>query len=177
MNARTLKMTQKWHVTPEAIAQATGLFLLGEEIVEGFYRGEFVVLDVEDGVELGDLQDVVNFLGEAVKLEFAPRVADRGKAADQFADAGRVDVIDLGEVEDDLFLASGDELANGVAKLSGFVAEGDAAGEVEDGHVADFARGDGHRLVSNFRFSLAIHLRGDGRREAQASQWWRDLSS
>ena len=39
--------------------------LFGEEVVEGFYGGEFVVFDVEDGVELGDLDDVVNFLGEA----------------------------------------------------------------------------------------------------------------
>jgi hypothetical protein len=129
-------------------------FLLGEKVVEGFYRGEFVVFDVEDGVELGDLQDVVNFLGEAVKLKFAAGVADRGKAADQFADAGGVNVIDLGEVEDNLFLAGGDELTNGVAKLSGFVAEGDATDEVEDGDVADFARGDGHRFVSSFGFSF-----------------------
>lgn len=39
--------------------------LFGEEVVEGFYGGELVVFDVEDGVELGDLDDVVNFFGEA----------------------------------------------------------------------------------------------------------------
>ncbi len=39
--------------------------LFGEEVVEGFYGGEFVVFDVEDGVELGDLDDVVDFFGEA----------------------------------------------------------------------------------------------------------------
>ena len=39
--------------------------LLGEEVVEGFYGGEFVVFYVEDGVELGDLDYVVDFLGEA----------------------------------------------------------------------------------------------------------------
>ena len=40
-------------------------FLLGEEVVEGFYGGEFVVFDVEDGVELRDVEDVLNFFGEA----------------------------------------------------------------------------------------------------------------
>ncbi len=39
--------------------------LFGEEVVEGFYGGEFVFLYVEDGVELGDVEDVLDFLGEA----------------------------------------------------------------------------------------------------------------
>jgi hypothetical protein len=101
--------------------------LLGEEVVEGFYGGEFVVFDVEDGVELGDVEDVLNFLGEAEEFEFAAGVADSGEAADQFADAGGVDVIDVGEVENNFFLAGGDEFADGVAKVSGFVAESDAS--------------------------------------------------
>jgi len=36
--------------------------LLGEKPVEGFDRGELVVLDIEDGVELGDVENVVDFL-------------------------------------------------------------------------------------------------------------------
>ena len=118
--------------------------LFGEEVVEGFYGGEFVVFDVEDGVELGDVEDVLNFFAEAVEFEFATGVADGGVAADQFADAGGVDVIDVGEVEDDFLFVGGDELADGVAEQTGFVAEGDAAVEIEDGDVADFAGGDGH---------------------------------
>ena len=119
-------------------------FLLGEEVVEGFYGGEFVFFDIEDGVELGDLEDVANFLGEAEEFEFATGVADGGEAADQFADAGGVEVIDVGEIEDNFFLARGDELADGVAELTGFVAESDASVDVKDGDVADFAGGDGH---------------------------------
>ena len=71
---------------------ANGLF--GEEVVEGFYGGEFVVFDVEDGVELGDVEDVVNFLGEVEELEFSAGIADGGEAADEFSDAGAVEVID-----------------------------------------------------------------------------------
>ena len=56
--------------------------LLGEEVVEGFYGGEFVVFDVEDGVELGDLEDVADFFGEAEEFQFATGVADGGEAAD-----------------------------------------------------------------------------------------------
>jgi hypothetical protein len=126
--------------------------LFGEEVVEGFYGGEFVVFDVEDGVELGDVEDVLNFLGEAEELEFAASVADGGEAADQFADAGGIDVIDVGEIEDDFFLALGDELADGVAEKSGFVAESDASGNVDDGNVADIASGDGHWVSFQFWF-------------------------
>ena len=69
----------------------------------------------------------------AEEFEFAAGVADRGEAADQFADAGGVDVIDLGEIEDDFFFVGGDELANRVAEFPGFVAQGDAAVDVDDG--------------------------------------------
>jgi len=131
-----------------SFAQHDSIHLFGEEVVEGFDGGEFVVFDVEDGVELGDVEDVLNFLGEAEEFEFAAGVADGGKAADQFADAGGVDVIDVSEVEDDFFLTIGDKLADGVAEFSGFVAESDASVKVEDGYVADFARCDDHgRLI------------------------------
>src|SRR5580693_3670720 len=118
--------------------------LFSEEVVEGFYGGEFVVFDVEDGVELGDLDDVVNFLGQAEEFQFATSAADGCVAADQFAYAGGIDVIDLREIEDDFFLAIDQELADGVAELSGLVAQGDASDNVDDGDVADFADGDGH---------------------------------
>ena len=103
---------------PFRFTQQERAYLLGEKVVEGLHGGEFVVFDVEDGVELGDVEHVLDFLGEAEELEFAAGVADRGVAADQFADAGGVDVIDMGEVEHDFFLALGDELVNGVAEPS-----------------------------------------------------------
>ena len=134
--------------------------LFGEEVVEGFYGGEFVFFDVEDGVELGDLEDVANFFGEAEEFEFAAGVANGGEAADKFADAGGIDVIDVSEIEHDFFLAFGDELADGVAELTGFVAEGDASGDVDDGDVADFAGGNGHGRLIVPRTNGIYH--GDG---------------
>ena len=56
--------------------------LLGEEIVEGLHGGEFVVFDVEDGVEFGDVQYVLHFFGEVEQFEFAAGVADGSEAAD-----------------------------------------------------------------------------------------------
>jgi len=119
--------------------------LLGEEVVEGFYGVKFVVFDVEDGVELGDVEDVVDFLGEVEELEFAAGVADGGEAADEFSDAGAVDVVDAGEVEDDFFLAGGNKGADGVAQDADFIAQDNAALNVEDGDVRDFAGVDSQR--------------------------------
>jgi len=128
-------------------------WLLGEEVVEGADGGEFVVFDVEDGVELGDVEDVVNFLGEVEEFEFATGVADGGEAADEFSDAGAVDVVDADEVEDDLLFALGDQGADGVAEIADFVAEDDATSNVEDGDVSDFAGFDlqGHDSGSSLR--------------------------
>lgn len=81
----------------------------------------------------------MDFLGEVEELEFASGVADGGEAADEFADAGAVDVVDADEVEDDLLFAAGDEGADGVAEIADFFTENDATGDVEDGDVSDFA--------------------------------------
>jgi hypothetical protein len=112
---------------------------LGEEVVEGFYGSEFVVFDIEDGVELGDVENVVNFLGEIEELEFASGVADGSEAADEFSDPGAVEVIDGGEVEDDFLLALGDQVVDSGAESADLGTEDDAAVDVEDGDMGDFA--------------------------------------
>jgi hypothetical protein len=63
--------------------QAPRAPLLGER----FYGRCFVVLHIEDGVELRDLQQVVYFFGEVEQLEFAALVFGGGEGADQLADA------------------------------------------------------------------------------------------
>lgn len=113
--------------------------LFGEEVVEGFYGSELIVFDVEDGVELGDVEDVANFLGEVKEFEFATGVAGRGEGADQFSDAGAVEVVDAGEVEDDLLFSVGEQVAHGGAEFADFRAENEAAMNVEDGDVRHFA--------------------------------------
>src|SRR6266496_1593509 len=112
------------------------LHLLGEEVVEGSDGGKFVILDVEDGVELGDVEDVLDFLGEVEELEFASGVAHGGEAADEFSYAGAVDVVDAAEVEDDLLLAISNKVADSVAEVADFIPENDAAIDVEDGDVS-----------------------------------------
>src|SRR5208283_1208875 len=102
-------------------------------LVEGADGGGLVVPDVEDGVELGDLEQVVDLLGEVEQLELAAGVFDGGECADQLSDAGAIDVADLGEVEQDVFGALVERVVNAVAQGDAAFAKGDAATEVEDG--------------------------------------------
>ncbi len=115
------------------------------------------------------------FLREAQKFKVADGVANGGVAADQFTNALGVDVIDLGEVEDDFFLALRDQAANCIAELPGFIAQSNASVNVDDRNVANFARGDGHEN----RFSVSAHchgLPGNGRGRGFASQWsWKKM--
>src|SRR5580765_5886763 len=79
--------------------------LFCEEVVEGANCGEFVVLDVEDRREIGDVEDVLDILGEAEQFKLASSFAGGREAADELSNTGAVDVVDPGEVENNLLLA------------------------------------------------------------------------
>ena len=113
--------------------------LLGKEIVEGLHRGEFIVSNVEDGVELGHVQNVVNFLGEIQELELASGVADCGVASDKFAHSRTVEIIDVCEIENDFFLILRDEITNRVAQVADFRAKNNTPADVDNGDMRDLA--------------------------------------
>ena len=52
----------------------------GLVLTKGAHGCSFVVLNVEDGIQLGDLQQVVHFLGQVQQLQFATLVATEVKA-------------------------------------------------------------------------------------------------
>src|SRR6185312_5460294 len=79
---------------------------------EGLDGAGFVVLYVEDGVELGDLEQVVNLFGEVQELQFAALVTRGGVGTDELADARAVNVVDVTEIEQDVLLALGQQVAN-----------------------------------------------------------------
>jgi len=93
----------------------------------------------EDGVELGDLEQVMDSFGEAEELELALLAGDRGVAIDEFADAGAIDIADLAQVEEELLIASGDEVANGIAEKRRAFPEGDTADGIDYGNVTHLA--------------------------------------
>ena len=80
---------------------------LEELLLERLDRGGFVVFHVEDGVELGDLKQVVDLLGEVQQLQFAALILGGGEGADQFTDARAVDVVDVLQVQNNLLVALG----------------------------------------------------------------------
>jgi hypothetical protein len=123
--------------------------LLGKKIVEGLYCGEFVVFNVKHGVELRDIQNVMDLLGKVEQLEISACVADSGKAADQLTDAGGIDKIDICKVKDDLLLTLGDKIPHRLAQALGLVTQSDPAFDIDDSDVTDFARSDSHRLPAS----------------------------
>src|SRR5438477_4816741 len=106
-------------------------------LAERFHGGRFVVFHVEDGVQLGDLQQVVDFLGEVEQLKLAALIFDGGIGADQLADAGAVDVIDVAKVQQDFLVALAEQLAHGIAQDYAAFTEGDTAATVDNGHAID----------------------------------------
>src|SRR5262249_24393410 len=63
-------------------------------LAERLDRLRFVVLHVEDGVQLCDLQQVMHLLGQVQQFQFPTLIADGGVSAHQLADPGAIDVID-----------------------------------------------------------------------------------
>src|SRR4051794_37635883 len=87
----------------------------------------FVVLHVKYRVELRDLKQVMDLLGQVQELELAAFFANRGESADQFSNAGAVNVCDVAKVEKDLLFTLAEDFANSVAQNHAAFAESDAA--------------------------------------------------
>jgi hypothetical protein len=49
-------------------------------------------VDLEDGVEFGDLEEILDAFGEVEEFELAAGAGDGGEGGDKLADAGGVDV-------------------------------------------------------------------------------------
>lgn len=111
---------------------------------ERFDRSRLVVFHVKDGVELGDLHDVMDLAGEVEQLHIALMLADGGEGADKGAEAGAVDVGDVVKIEKDLLLAFGEEIGDEFTQGGAFFAEGNLAADVHDGDGAYLANAGGH---------------------------------
>ncbi len=70
---------------------------------------------MEQRVQLRNLQDVVNLLGWMQKLQLAAYITDRRKAPDQGVDARTVNVVDVREVQQDLFAPAGEQTPDSIA--------------------------------------------------------------
>ncbi len=66
---------------------------MGELVAERSHCGGLVVQYVEDGVELRNLQKVVNFLGQVQEFQLSALIASRRKGTDQLANARTVNIV------------------------------------------------------------------------------------
>src|ERR1017187_6343663 len=96
----------------------------------------FVFVNVEDGIQLGDLQQVLHPLVQVEQLQLPAAVGHGGKARYQLADPRAVDIGNVPEVEQDLFLVLPHHVSQGFAKRTGPFAESDSTGHVHHGDVA-----------------------------------------
>jgi hypothetical protein len=95
-------------------------------------------MHVKDGEEPGNLDDVVDALGQVHQLELAFAIAHRGVGAHHFADAGAVDIIHVVEVQQNLALSVVQQIANGLAQDGATFAERDFAAEIYNRDVPHF---------------------------------------
>src|ERR671917_1354945 len=126
----------------EETASAHLPFTIYHSLLEGVERLGLVVEGVEDGQELGDAEQVANLLRQLEELQLPALALDGGEAGDQLADAGGIDVADVGQVEQNLLLVLFDQAAHGAAERDAALPDGDLAVHVEDGHVPGLALAD-----------------------------------
>src|SRR5437868_7137632 len=92
-----------WHASPHNFNAFDPVAVL----LERLYGSRLIILNVEDGVQLGDLQQIVDLLGQLQQLQLAALILCGGKGADQFADPRTVDVIHIRQVQQNFLVALG----------------------------------------------------------------------
>src|SRR3954471_7441334 len=111
------------------------------------------------------MQHIMNLLAQVQQLQLSPGIAHRSEASHQFPHSGTVEVIDIGEIENDLLLTVGHQAPHRLSEFPDLLAENDPAFDVQNGDMSDFAR------VNLERHDLVLRPAGpNGRAYAQPSQ-------
>src|SRR5499426_4589111 len=96
----------------------------------------FVLVNLEDGQQLRDHEQVFDLFREIEQFQTASCVLGRSVARDKLPYARAVDVADSAEVQDDLVLARIEQFADGVAQLHAAIADGDLAEHFQNDYIA-----------------------------------------
>jgi hypothetical protein len=125
-----------------AIQQFPNLVVVGRWPAELFEaldgRGLFGV-DIENGEEFGDLQEIFDLFGQIQELKFALPAAHGGKAADQLSDAGAVNVINVAKIQKDPGLSALEQIADQLAQQRAALSEGNPPAEIDNRNFAGFS--------------------------------------
>jgi hypothetical protein len=103
-------------------------------------RCRLIILDFENGIQLGDLEQIVNVLAEVHQLESAAMIADRGVAAHQFPDAGAINVPNVAQIKQNVLVIRVGQAADNIADHIGSLAEPKLADDIYDDHIINRSR-------------------------------------
>src|SRR6185369_17446909 len=102
---------------------------------EGRERLCLVVLDVEYGVQLCNLQKVTGLFGEVEKFQLATLIPRGGKRADQFPDSCAIDVSNLTKIHQDLLVSLREQVFDGVAYDGTSFSKLNLPAQINDGYI------------------------------------------
>src|SRR5712692_2364816 len=98
-----------------------------------------VGVDFKQCVNPGDLEQIVNLLGDVDQLQLAALLVDCGIAADQLADAEAVDEVHPGHIHQELFVALVNQDVQSVAERGAACSESELPAGVNHGHAQPLA--------------------------------------
>src|SRR5216683_3959888 len=127
-----MKLSRQDTGASDNLAPAKKFVGIGWRLLERFHCSGLVFFHIEDGIELGDLQKVVDLLGQLEQFQLAALVLGCCKGADEFADARAIDVVHIGQVKQNLLLSFGEQVAHRIAQNHAAFAQGDATTAVYD---------------------------------------------
>src|ERR1700739_3670661 len=131
-----------------SVRRAIDVRLTGDKRLEArrrLVRGDgagFGVVDVEDGVELCELQNVLDLAGQVEQLESSTLILGCGVGANEFAQSRAIDIVHVAQIQQDVFRAFADQVANGLAQLHTALAQSDPPAKVQDGDAVQFTGSD-----------------------------------
>src|SRR5713101_9029256 len=102
-------------------------------------RGALVRKHIKYGIELGDLQQIADFLRQVQQLQVPALILHRREPADQLADSRAVDVVHVSEIQKNIFPLILQQSANRFSQQRAAVAEDYAAAQVHNGDLPSIA--------------------------------------
>src|SRR5436190_21037553 len=118
-----------------ARAPAVGVTCLGPNSSKAADRVGLVLMDVEHGIQFGDLEQVLDAMRQVQQLQMTAAVGDAGIGRDKLSDPRAVDIGNVFEVQKNVLMAILHQVAKGVAEGARSFAQGDPARHIDYGDV------------------------------------------
>src|SRR5271168_2891532 len=96
-------------------------------LLETVQSGALFGIDVEDGIQLCELEQVVHFFCKVQEFKFPTATLDRCVGADKLADTRAIDVVHIGEVEHNVSALVVQKSTDSLAKQGAAFSQGDLA--------------------------------------------------